>query len=205
MEDFFEDLKNRPRPSLYRRIRAWWVVEGKYSHKYFKIGVKNLWYWFPVIWKDRSWDHSYIYKILKHKLKKQAEFTQEKNWHTCSQQNARRMQICVKLIQSCKDDTYGIEYLDYIKERHWFEPCKDKEGYSTWESETLYENFDDFFKKYPLVYKQVMNGAGPFTLDGRDEAGLKKTIAMNIAHLNQNRAKKLLFKIMEENIERWWD
>ncbi len=126
MEDFFAD---RPKPSLYRRIRAWWVVEGKYSHKYFKIGVKNLWYWLPIIWKDRSWDHSYIYKILKHKLQKQAQFTQEKNWHTCSQQNARRMQICVKLIQSCKDDTYRIEYLDYTKERHWFEPCKDKEGY----------------------------------------------------------------------------
>jgi hypothetical protein len=115
------------------------------------------------------------------------------------------MQICVKLIQSCKVETYGIEYMDYMKERHWFEPCKDREGYSTWESETLYENFDVYFKKYPLVYKKVMKGAGPFTLDGRDEADMKKLIAMNIAHINQDRAHKLLFKIMEENIQKWWD
>jgi hypothetical protein len=28
---------------------------------------------------------------------------------------------------------------------------------------------------------------------------------MNIAYLNHDRARKLLFKIMEENIEGWWD
>lgn len=205
MEDFFEELKNRPRPNLFRRIQLWWNHDGKYYHKYFKQGVKNIWYWFPIIWKDRDWDYSYIYKILKHKLEKQARFTQGKNLHTGSHQNARRMQICVKLIQSCKDDTYGMEYMDYIKERHWFEPCRDKEGYSTWESETLYENLGDYFKKYPLVYKKVIKGEGPFTLDGRDEDDVKKVIAMNIAHINQDRARKLLFKIIEENIERWWD
>jgi hypothetical protein len=205
MKDFFEELENRPRPNFFRRIYLWWNHDGRYYHKYFKIGVKNLWYWLPVIWKDRSWDHSYIYEIIKHKLKKQAKFAQDKNRHTHSQQDARRMQICVKLIQSCKVETYGIEYMDYMKERHWFEPCKDREGYSTWESETLYENFDVYFKKYPLVYKKVMKGAGPFTLDGRDEADMKKLIAMNIAHINQDRAHKLLFKIMEENIQKWWD
>jgi hypothetical protein len=34
---------------------------------------------------------------------------------------------------------------------------------------------------------------------------MKKLIAMNIAHINQDRAHKLLFKIMEENIQKWWD
>ena len=33
----------------------------------------------------------------------------------------------------------------------------------------------------------------------------KKIIAMEIAHENQERAKKLLFRLMENNIERWWD
>jgi hypothetical protein len=28
---------------------------------------------------------------------------------------------------------------------------------------------------------------------------------MNIGHINHSRARKLLFKIMEENIEGWWD
>ena len=63
----------------------------------------------------------------------------------------------------------------------------------------------DFFKKYPLVYKRVLKGEGPFTLDGRDEADMKRIIAMNIAHVNQDRVHKLLFKILEENIRGWWD
>ena len=33
----------------------------------------------------------------------------------------------------------------------------------------------------------------------------RKTIAMEIARENQDRCRKLLFKIIEENIEGWWD
>jgi hypothetical protein len=44
-----------------------------------------------------------------------------------------------------------------------------------------------------------MKGEGPFTLDGRDEADMKRIIAMNIAHINQERVQKLLFKINENH------
>jgi len=31
-------------------------------------GIRNLWRWFPVIWKDRDWDHGYLSRILEFKL-----------------------------------------------------------------------------------------------------------------------------------------
>jgi hypothetical protein len=93
--------------------------------------------------------------------------------------------------------------MDYAENRHWFEDVDDKPGYSTWESEIIWEKYDDYFKKYPLIYKRVMNGEGVFSLEGRDDD--KQVIAMNIGHINQDRAHKLLFKIMEENIQGWWD
>jgi len=34
---------------------------------------------------------------------------------------------------------------------------------------------------------------------------MKRIIAQNIAHVNQERVQKLLFKILEENIRSWWD
>jgi hypothetical protein len=34
---------------------------------------------------------------------------------------------------------------------------------------------------------------------------MKRILAMNVAHLNHERARKLLFKIMESEIEKWWD
>jgi hypothetical protein len=205
MEDFFEDLKNRPRPNIFRRIYLWWVHDGKYYHKYFKEGVKNLWYWSPVIWKDRNWDDHFIFEVLKHKLKAQAKYISNSDHHTRAQLDAKRMRLCVKLIQLVQDETYAMEYMDYTKDRVWFTPYEDKSGSSLYNSEEVWENYDELFKKYPLVYKKVLKGAGPITLDGRDEADMKRIIAMNISHINQKRAQDLLFKIMNENINGWWD
>jgi hypothetical protein len=30
-------------------ISLWWYHEGKYLHRNFKIGIKNLIYWFPIV------------------------------------------------------------------------------------------------------------------------------------------------------------
>jgi hypothetical protein len=205
MEDFFEDLKNRPRPNLFRRIWLWWAHDGRYYHKYFKEGVKNLWYWFPIIWKDRNWDDRYIFEVLKHKLKAQAKYIGKEDRHTRAQLDAKRMNLCVKLIELVQDEPYSMEYMDYHKDRVWFTDVVDRPGNSLYNSEEVWEKYDDFFKKYPLVYKRVLKGEGVFTLDGRDEADMKRIIAMSISHLNQKRAQDLLFKIINENINSWWD
>ena len=205
MEDFFEELKNRPRPNIFRRIYLWWYHDGQYYHKYLKQGIKNLWYWFPVIWKDRNWDDHYIFEVLKHKLKSQSKYIGDRDIHTRAQQDARRMRLCVSLIEKIQDETYAMECMDYGKERVWFTPCDDGTESSLYNSEIVEDNYKDFYKKYPLIYKRVLKGEGPFCLDGRDDSKMNQIIAMNIAHINQERVHKLLFKILEENIRGWWD
>jgi len=207
MEDFFEDMKNSPRPNLFRRIYNWWRWDGQYLPKEIKRGIQKIWYWLPIIWKDRDWDGHYIFEIMKHKLQAQAKYIGDRDFHTRAQLDAKRMRLCVKLMQKIQDEDYRMEYMDYAKDRHWFEDIEDKPGYSSWESETVWEKYDDYFKKYPLIYKRVMNGEGVFTLEDHDNisTSTKQRIAMNIAHINHDRARKLLFKIMEENIEGWWD
>ena len=209
-KDIFEQWKEeRENHSWLKKrfdsISLWWRHDGKYMHREFIRGIKKLWYWFPIIWKDRDWDDHYIFEVLKHKLKSQAKYIGRRDVHTRAQQDARRMRICVSLIEKIQDETYAMEYMDYEKTKNWFEPCKDKEGFSTWESKTLESNLQDYFNKYPLIYKRVMNGEGPFSFDGKGTEDIKSKIAMNIAHINQQRAHKLLFKIMEENILGWWD
>ena len=54
------------------KIKLWWRFEGRYYHKTFIRGIKNLWKWLPVVWKDKDWDPSHIYKILQFKLEQQA-------------------------------------------------------------------------------------------------------------------------------------
>jgi hypothetical protein len=140
---------------------------------------------------------------MKHKIKAQSKYIGERDIHTRAKRDAEIMMTCVRLMEKVQDDYYSSEYSDYHKTKHWFEDVPGKEGLSSWESRLMEENFDDFFKKYPLIHKRVLKGEGPFKREGREDD--KQIIAMNIGHINHDRANKLLFKLMEENIQRWWD
>jgi hypothetical protein len=206
-KDIFEQWREEreSKPWIVRKLNyigLWWNNDGRYLIKETIRGVKNLWYWFPVIWKDRNWDDSYILNILSHKLKSQSKYIGGRGIHVSAERDAEIMMTCVRLIDKVKEEYYQMEYMDYHKTKHWFEPCEDKEGYSTWESRELEENFDDYFAKYPLIYKRVLNGEGWLKIEDFND---KQRIASNIAHINHTRARSLLFKIMEQNIERWWD
>jgi hypothetical protein len=191
---------------LFKSPRLWWKFEGRYYHKDLYRGVKNLIKWFPVVWKDRDWDHRYIFDILEHKLKSQAKYIGSRDIHVTAKRDAEIMLTCVRLMERIRDGYYESEYTDYHQTEYWFEDIKDNPGYSTWESEIESEDFDNFFKKYPLIYKRVLNGEGWVKYDEKNtESERKMGMAMNIGHINHNRAHKLLFKIMEENIEAWWD
>lgn len=201
------------RVGILEKIRLWWKFDGQYMHKEFARGVKNLWRWLPIIWKDRDWDHVYIYRIIEAKLEFQANYISKFGNHVEADRDAERMRLVVKLMKRQEEDFYTSEYLDYCESKLSFkEVPKDNDIYETVKDETLYEmiseelyeNFDDYFKKYPRQYKRVM--AGELDKFNRDNEEIeKKVIAMEIAYANQERCKKLIFKIMSDHIERWWD
>ena len=208
-KDMFEQwAEEREAKPWYKKIANSISLNWEFKYQYlwgdFKTGVKNIVYWLPIIWKDRNWDHRYIYTILQHKLKAQSKYIGGRDHHVTAKRDAEIMMTCVRLIDKVGEEFYSSEYTDYHKDKHWFTPAE-KEGYSTWNSRILEENFDDYFAKYPLIYKRVMKGEGPFTLDGKDSEEIKQRVAMNIGHINDKRAQDLLFKIMNENISKWWD
>jgi hypothetical protein len=125
-------------------------IKLRYRIKSITTGLKNLWKWRKIIYKDRDWDQYYIFEILKTKLKFQNEHFYKYGNHVSSERDAEKMELCVKLIDKVQNEYY----LD----------------------EALGKNLND--------------------MDG-------ETIANAIN--KHNKAKKLLFKILEENIERWWN
>ena len=180
-------------------IKLWWEYEGRYYHRDFITGVKNLWNWFPTIWKDRDWDTHYIWEIFKFKLQNQAKYIGDNDRHMSAKRDAEKMRLCVKLMDRLQTEHYSSEYTDYKDSKFHFVPIPDSENYEM-KSEILREDFDTYFAKYPRIYKQVMEMENPpFKTDE------KIGIAINIAHINHNRARKLLFKILESAIERRWD
>lgn len=205
-KDIFEQWREKRESQSWikrqiNKLSLWWKFDCQYMFRNFKIGVKNLYYWLPVIWKDRNWDHRYILEILKHKLESQSKYIGDRDIHTRAKRDAEVMMTCVRLIDKVKEEYYRSEHLDYYKTKNWFE-TSDDEGYCTWESRIVEENFNDYFEKYPLIYKRVINGEGWVKIEDEND---KQRIASNIAHINHNRARKLLFNIMENKIERWWD
>ena len=203
-EQWAEDIAKRSWPiRQWNKVANWWHFDGQYMHTEFIRGLKSIKYWLPIIWKDRHWDSHFIFEIMMHKLKAQSKYIGSRDIHTRAKRDAEIMMTCVRLMKLIDDEFYSSEYSDYHKTKHWFEDIEDKPGYSSWESRLIEENFDEYFLKYPRIYDRVMNGEGVFGREGREDD--KQIIAMNIGHINHERARKLLFKIMEQNIERWWD
>jgi len=189
---------------LFKNPALWWRFEGKYYHKDLVRGIKNLWQWFPVIWKDRDWDDHYIFEVLKFKIHKQAKYIGDRDIHTRAKRDAEIMRLVTKLIKLNQDEFYNMEYMDYHKTEYDFIPTDETKKWFTMEDELIYENFDDYFKKYPRQYKRVMSGEiNRYKRPVKDKD--KKLIAMEIAHENQERCHKLLFDILSNNIRRWWN
>ena len=165
-----------------------------YKLKQFFKRIYNLYHWLPIIWKDQDWDDFYIFEILKFKLKNQAEYIGYHDRHMSAKRDAEIMMLCVRLIEKVQDEYYGKEYLSYCESEMKFIPSETYPGSYEMEFVELSEHYDDYFKKYPLIYRMVPDLNAP-----------KDRIAFEIAKINEERAHKLLFKILEQNIRRWWD
>jgi hypothetical protein len=93
-----------------------------------------------------------------------------------------------------QEDLYSHEYFEYLDQDFEFVPTDETEKWFTMESTVTRDDLIDYFYKYRRQHK---------LMDKTDKDNHR--IAMEIAVNNQERSRKLLFKIMEENIEGWWD
>ena len=177
--------------------------------------VKRVLDYLPIIWKGYDFDYRYATELFAHQLGRIADFLESDKAHTLSSgDNAKRIRTTLKLMKLVGDEEYAMEYFDYEVVENYFVQCEDDEGYSTMETDYISETYDEFFKKYPLIYKRVLDGEGHFKvytntvnvlLEGKTTFEDKRRIAMNVAHLNQERARKALHKMIERNIQSWWD
>ena len=172
---------------MKNRLTEWWYN--------LTSGLRSLRYWVPIIWKDRDWDYWHIYNILKFKLEQNAKLLQNKQRFVNSTRSAEKMLLCARLIEIQQEELYAMEYMDYNETDFEFLPTND-ELYELRINE-ISESYDEYFAKYPRQYKIALQECG---------ADASKTkLAIVIGTQNQQRSKDLLYRIIQENIERWWD
>ena len=182
----------------YWKLYRWFKWDGKHFHRDVAQGFRNLWKWFPIIWKDRDWDDHFIFEPLKFKIKNTADYFEKKQRFVGWENEVRYMRICINLIDKIQEEYYRAEYTDYFDDKFNFIPTGDGETYEL-KIDNIRDDGDQYVSKYPHAKRRVF-------LDPRFENyrdGKRIHIAMAI--IRHEKAKKLLFKILEHRIEHWWD
>jgi len=177
------------RDVLWRRLH--WRI------RYFLTGVKNIFRWIPTLYQDRDWDSWHIYTILQKKIEYQRQEIINANRHTEIDRDNRDMTIALNLLERVKDDYYGVEHIDYSETEFDFIPVEGNSNLKEMKKTVLSENYDEFLKKYPSSVRKVLKEKGN-NLE-------KDVLCLYVARYNQEKARKLLFKLLEQKIERWWD
>jgi len=188
-------------------LSNWW--RNTWIHnKYYEIraGIRSLKYWLPIIWKDKDWDYWHIYNILKYKIEQTAFCMHRNNRFVSTNRNVEKMLLCSRLIELIQDELYRMEYCDYHESDMRFEELPaDHSAYKHGNGQPLYEmhvdeiweSYDEYFAKYPRQYKIAVS-----KLDTDSD---KQRIAMQIGMQNHDRCKNILYRLLQENIEQWWD
>jgi hypothetical protein len=187
---------------LIWKLRRWFKYELKYLHYQIWDGFKNLYNWFPLVWKDRDFDDFFIFEALKFKIAKTSKYISKKQRYVGWEDDVRYMNICVRLIDRIQENWYQTEYLDYQDSEFNFTPT-DKNLYEL-KTKLIRNDLSTYVKKYPLYERKLYSDKSK-----RFESYIKNnsltSICLGIGILRHEKAKKLLFTILERKIEHWWD
>ena len=77
--------------------------------KNFIKGVKNIFYYLPIIWRDRDWDHAFHEYLMYAKLKKHYKAytsTDLKMPYEDMEKHIQAMKICINIMDRRRDDWY---------------------------------------------------------------------------------------------------
>ena len=165
-------------------------------------GVRNLIKWFPIVWADRDWDYSFTYRALQFKMEQQANHLSENTVFVNSQAYADHARTMAKLIEYNLDNYYGMEYMDHHELDFEFAPVEDNPEYTTLDLRVISEDFDSYFVKYPRVYKQIL--AGKINVGWEVDILDKANIAFAISQYNEQRCKRILYAMLEKDLEKLW-
>jgi len=190
LEDYFFDP--------YFSVKNW-------IKEFFRFIVKMFFRWIPTIWKDRDYDDYFIFEILKQKILQQRNYLVKNNRHTNVDKDNFWMTVCLNLIERIQDNYYEIEHFDYFESTFDFVLTEDSapnyEMVETFKS----DNMINYINKYPLDRKKTMKFFNKEELNYIDDQSDRRTLCILMSRKRHEKAVNLLFKILSNKVEHWWD
>lgn len=165
------------------------IIKEKIEQMWYdtKQGLINIIQWLPIIWKDRDWDHYYLFKVLEFKLSKMKKRFKKYGHTNNSLYIIKQLDECSVILKRLYEENYISEAYKEHDEK-WGEI---KLQFNESDTSDYYEVFD--------VRKNVKT----------DEDKIKEDEESKKCYLNGNRKQKKdlkrLFDIIRDNILTWWD
>jgi len=152
--------------------------------------VKNVIRWIPVIWNNFDFDYRYALEAFKFQLNNIADHMGSDKAMTMSAgDRAQKIRTITKLMDKVYDEDYALDFFDEIerlygpREMNW-EDIEYKEDYSS------YQGF---------IYERE------YTQEQLKEISEHESRLIEEGRIKQEKAHKLLWKLMEHNIRGFWD
>lgn len=204
---------------LYRLKEEHHVIfEEYFFDPYFdlKYFIKNIFRfcrklltWIPVLWRDKDYDDFYIFEILKTKILQQRKFLVQNNRHTNIENDNFWMTICLNLIERIQTSYYELEYFQYEEsDIDFVETEADK---NLFEMKQVYkvDNRLDYINKYPSDRKKAIDFVKKIKnedlSDYTENNKSKGTLCIFMSNIRHKKAINLLFLILSNKIEHWWE
>lgn len=159
--------------------------------------IRNVWKWKGILWNDRNYDSGYLFDVMKFKVDDLYNGINHYQNHVDYEDDLRWLRITSKLIERVNTEWYICEYQDYRKQEIYDVPLEDRPDLLEIKFRTLSDNTVEYYKKYKNSVRQLSK-LGEYTTSDN-------YFPLHLAHHNHEKAKRLLFRIMEEKIESWWD
>jgi hypothetical protein len=159
-------------------------------------GIKNLWYWFPVVWKDSPCESENTYDFLLYKLKSIYTAHLEHGGFSLSDNRLKWMRVTVKLLERITVDHYELEYTNYYKTDSILKG--NVESYKV-----RYNDLKTYFDKYPTTYNKALVAIRKNYNNSKFKP-TDLTIAVQMGIIRKHKAMKIIHKLLSKNLLRWW-
>lgn len=173
--------------------KDWYLTITKPYHivKNFFSRISRVLSYVPVVWNICDWDYAGAIDIFKYQLTRLADYLDSDSALTVdAKYNAQRIRTAIKLMDRIFDDYYSMEYLDILEARYGDHKISFKPIY----------NEEDTIKRYKMEETWIRNGKVTNREDIDDE--YNKLFWKSIE--KQEKAHRILWKLIQNNIRGWW-
>jgi hypothetical protein len=153
--------------------------------------IKNVIKWLPTIWNQFDFDYNYSIDVFKFQLEKQAEYLESEKARTRdAKDRAKRIRTTLKLMKKVYDEEYAMEYSDKMEELY---------GKDLMKYELINTGRGDGTSYYQKKYERTET---PERIKEIKDVSNKLFTESN---LKQEKAHRIVWLMVERNIQGWWD